>query len=103
MSDSELLLVSLLVGQVMPYVTDAINKYIASSRLRFWVSVLLCAGLGWVFNLDVIHVGTFYDTLLSILTLWFSGQAAYKTYYEGSQMQYKIRKPIIPVENTPGI
>ena len=97
MTDAELMLLSLLVGQMLPYGIDLINRYVASSRIRFWISVAVSLVLGIIFNFDIFHAGSLYDLLLSALTLWFSSQAAYKTYYEGSYIQYKIRRPVIPL------
>lgn len=97
MSDLELMAINIIVGQGMTFVTDHINKYVKSSTMRFWVSVATCTLVGLALNIDQLTWGNRSQIILSALTIWFSAQAAYKTYYEGSQFQIKIRKPVIPV------
>lgn len=91
MSPNELILLSILVGQFMPYFVDVINKYIASAKLRFWVSLLISFTVAVLYNIDQLSVGSVYSWLYSAFILWTSSQAAYKTYYEGSKAQTAIR------------
>lgn len=105
--ENEFYFLSILIGQVMPYVSDFFNRYfavrsfhtrfftISSSTIRFWISVLLCTGVAFLMNYDGLSFVTKKDFYLSALTIWFSAQAAYQTYYEHSQLQYKIRRPVI--------
>lgn len=96
MSETEFILLEMIIGQVMPTVIDFQNKRIARPVLRFWFAVLTCFVAGALLNFDQFTWDNWPDILRSFLVLFFSAQAAYKTWYEGSQLQIKIRNPIIP-------
>lgn len=98
MSEYELLLLSTLLGQIMPYVADFINKYITSAKLRFWIPLSLSFIIASLYNIDQIQLGAVRGWLESGLILWSSSQAAYKMYYEGSKAQVAIRfsKGLLP-------
>lgn len=103
----EFYLLSILIGQGMPYIIDLFNRYlgvrdfhgrfftISASSIRFFISIVLCGGIAVLMNIDGLSFVTRKDFYLSALTIWFSAQAAYQTYYQHSQIQYKIRRPVI--------
>ena len=84
-------LLYMLLGQFMPSITDLVNKHVQDGRIRFVVSILLSALVAVLFNMDRLVFGSYEEALVSALVLWFSGQTAYKMYYEGSKWQANIR------------
>jgi hypothetical protein len=91
MNDTTLLLVQGLIGQVLPPLTDLINKWVPSARLRFLSSMIISAVIGLVFTFHKLQFGNIDQFLLSSLVVWASSQAAYKFYYGGSLWQANIR------------
>ena len=99
MNEVDFFLLSVVLGQGMTFATDYINRYIPNSQLRFWVSVGTCLLVGIIMNYDQLAWSNRQQIFSTFMTIWFSAQAAYKTYYEGSQFQYKIRRPVFPEAN----
>ena len=91
MNDYSLLLLYTLLGQIMPPLTDVINKQIPSSKLRFWISMFVCFVISIAFNYSRLTLGGINAILTDALVIWGSGQAAYKMYYDGSTQQQNIR------------
>lgn len=87
----------MLLGQFMPSITDLVNKHVSGAKLRFVISILLSAVVAVLFNMDRLVFGSYQEVLLSALILWFSGQTAYKMYYDGSKWQANIRYTDDPV------
>jgi hypothetical protein len=91
MNDIELNFILTMLGQVMPNFVDLINRNIANSKVRFWITFAVCTTIGAVINLGILSFHDLKSIALSGLILWGASQAAYKTYYEGSSTQTKIR------------
>lgn len=100
MNQNELLLIQALVGQVLPPLTDIINKNVPNSKIRFLASILISAIIAIVFNYQQLMFGNLEQTLTSFLLIWTSSQAAYKLYYEGSKYQDQIRFNNSPIPLT---
>ena len=86
-----LTLLTALLGQVMPPIADTINRNIPNSKIRFWVSILLSAVVGVLLNINNLNFGNLDGIIYSSMLLWGSSQIAYKTYYEDSKVQSRIR------------
>lgn len=91
MNEIELNLLLTLLGQVMPRFVDLINRNVSNSKYRFWITFVICGGIGVVLNVGALYFHDLKSILLSGLVLWGASQAAYKTYYEGSTAQTDIR------------
>lgn len=91
MTEQQLFLASVLIGQILPVITDYVNKHVVTAKIRFWVSILLSVVLGALLNYNDLRFDTLDSILTSSLLMWTSGQVAYKNYYEGSRVQNNIR------------
>lgn len=91
MTEHQIYLLSLVLGQALPVLIDAVNKYVPSSRIRFLASVFISVGLGIVFNYNRLDFRNIDAILTTALILWSSSQTAYKMYYGGSKIQNSIR------------
>ena len=77
-----------LVGFFLPPVIDIINSKVENSKLRYWVSMLLCFVVGVLVNLDKIKDP---QSLLANAALVFtSAQVTYHTYWEKSDVRAKM-------------
>ena len=79
-----------LVGLVLPPVIDLINKHLANSVLKFWVSLTVCVVVAVAVNLDKLNNPE--DLLGKIALVFAEAQIIYKTYYEKSGIRAKIIK-----------
>lgn len=91
MTQEELYLLSLVIGQILPPAIDLINKWVTSAKLRFIVSMGISAIIGVLFNFNNIHIGSLAEVLTTILIVFGSAQGAYNLYYKGSKVQNIIR------------
>jgi uncharacterized membrane protein len=97
MTEYQLYLFSTLLGQVAPAFTDVINKYVPSSTLRFWISIIVSALIGIAVNYDKLGAANIDTILTSALLVWSSGQVAYKNWYGDSKFQSAIRYSAKPL------
>ena len=75
-------------GFILPPFIDLINRRIENSKVRFWVSMLVCVAVAVVLNLDKLNS---FDELLGKASLIFAqAQIVYKTYWEKSGIREKI-------------
>lgn len=82
----------LLVGFLLPPAIDLINRRVSDSDARFWVSVVLCACVG--FGVHLATNGAFAGVNLlakDILAIIGEAQVTYKVMYDGSALQKGIR------------
>lgn len=87
-----------LIGVLLPPLIDLINRKVAQSDARFWVSVVVCSLFGIVINF-VQGDGFHYATMLAgveavsktILIVFGIAQLVYKGAYEDSRLQKDIR------------
>jgi hypothetical protein len=94
MTPTEIYLVMVLVGQVLPRFIDNVNKFVLNKKIRFLLSLTISLAVGIIFNFDYLFPlkqVNVQQVILTALILWTSSQAAYKMYYEGSQTQMQIR------------
>lgn len=76
------------VGFILPPFIDLINRHIANSTAKFWISMLACVVVALVLNLDKLNS---LDELLGKASLIFAqAQIVYKTYWEKSRMREKM-------------
>lgn len=97
MNDYTMILLFALLGQVMPQVTDLANKHIPSSKVRFWLSMVVCFVISLAFNFNRLSLGSPDAFIMDALILWGSGQSAYKMFYDGSKQQSAIRFSASPL------
>lgn len=95
------LILEVLIGQLLPSVIDLINRKVPSSRVRFWVSLVVCLFMGVLASADKLTVLVQNPTLPGVLLvlqagtiIFTSAQVAYKQWYENSVIQAKIRNPL---------
>lgn len=86
-------LLAVLLGQLVPYAIDVINRYIPNSRLRFLVSVLYCLGVGVIISYEQLNFVTIESTLDTGVIVFTSAKFAYEMYYKQSQVHHKLRNP----------
>lgn len=80
-------LFELIAGAVMPPVIDLINRSVASSKVRYVISIVICLILGAVFNFNQLNPG---EILASGAIIFAAAQTVYKTYYYKSDVRAKI-------------
>ena len=91
MTDEQVALLSALLGQVLPPLIDVINRYLASAKLRFVASALVCLGAAAAMNFGRLRYGNLDQLLETALILFTSAQSAYHLYYKDSTVQIKLR------------
>lgn len=91
MDDTQLYLSLLIMGQILPHVTDIINKHVNSAKVRYLASWLMPLVISTAVNFNQLRFGSLGEWSTSLLILSASSQAAYKFWYEGSQWQSNIR------------
>lgn len=80
-------LFELIVGSVMPLVIDLINSKILNSKVRYFVSMGICLGIGTLFNINSLNAG---DILASGAIIFGAAQTVYKTYWGQSDARAKV-------------
>ena len=79
-------------GFILPPFIDLVNRHIANSTVRFWVSILACVAIAVLLNLDKLNN---LDELLGKASLIFAqAQIVYKTYWEKSGIREKMAEDI---------
>lgn len=97
MTQGEIYFLSLFLSQIMPQLTELINKHIPTANIRFLASLLVTAIISLLFNWNQLSMGNWQTYALDALILWTGGQAAYKFYYDGSDQQNRIRYTTNPL------
>ena len=80
-----------LVGLILPPIIDFINTRITDSRVRWVVSVVICALVGVLLNIGELDLA---DWAKSSSVIFLSAQAAYKLYWEKSQARETLTKTL---------
>jgi hypothetical protein len=91
METSNLYLIMLLAGQVIPQLTDVINKHVPSAKIRYVASWLMPLVIATLANIERLQFGSLEEWAISLLLLSASSQSAYAFYYKGSEYQARIR------------
>jgi hypothetical protein len=79
-----------LIGFILPPIIDMINVNITSSKMKYWVSMLVCVIIGVISNLD--KIGNTSELLSNIAVIFTTAQITYHTYWEKSQVRNKLIK-----------
>lgn len=79
-----------LIGLILPVVIDFINKNIKDSKIRFGVSLAICAVVALVLNIDQFTSGEWGNLLEKISLVFMQAQIVYHTYWQNSQLREKI-------------
>ena len=80
------------IGFLLPPAIDLINRRVANSDARFWVSVAFCSVIG--VGLSFINFGGWApinDIINTIFVVFGTAQISYKAVYEDSRFQNSIR------------
>lgn len=80
-------LIELLAGAFMPFIIDLVNKNIANTNVRYFISMGICLALGALLNLNQLNAG---DILSSGAIIFAAAQTVYKTYYKSSDVRAKV-------------
>lgn len=77
-----------LVGFILPPLIDLINKRIANHETRFFISMLICALVGVIINLDKIREP--WDLIANASVVFASAQITYNAYWKRSDTRTKM-------------
>jgi len=77
------------IGFIMPPIIDAVNQFVPDSRFRFWVSLLICAVIAALVNLDKITTEPT-TVLLKVGFVFAQAQIIYKQYWEKSTVRDRM-------------
>lgn len=78
-----------LLGFFLPPVIDLINNRVADTRLRYWVSMLVCFVIGIVLNLDKLSDPKL--LLANAAVVFTTAQITYNTYWEKSKERQQLK------------
>lgn len=90
MNEANSYLLMVLLGQVVPQLSDLINKHVPSANIRFLSSLLVSSVIAIALNFNRLAFGSVEEALVSGLVIWASSQGAYQFYYGGSSYQQGI-------------
>lgn len=77
-----------LIGILLPALIDLINSRVADTRLRFWVSVLVCSAVGTAVHFIVNGTFTGVEALSQdILAMFGVAQITYKAVWENAPLR----------------
>lgn len=89
------------LGQFLPGAIDFINRKVPSSRVRFWISFVICLMMGVLASMNDVNVLIANPSVPNVLKIFQAGvliftssQIAYKQWYDQSVLQAKIRNPL---------
>jgi len=81
-----------LIGFLLPPVIDLINNKIASSYVRFWLSVLVCAIVGAFIEWAFVGVLTIEGVSTQILLTFAMASLSYGALWKGSNADNQLKK-----------
>ena len=90
-SELSVVLVQLALGGSLPPAIDMLNKYVPDSKVRFWITLLICLTIGTVLHHASLKFSTIPDILMSFGLILSGSQTVYKSLYDGSDLQNHIR------------
>lgn len=96
MTETQLALLSAILGITLPPLIDLINRWVPSAKARFIASVLICLIAGIVMNASRLMFGNLDQLLETILIVFTSAQGAYHLYYKDSKLQGTLRDTAKP-------
>ena len=79
-----------LVGFIMPFVIDMVNRKVESKEQRFLISWGICILTATLLNLDLLMKKNWSELAGSIATVLLVAQATYKLYWEDSSARTKV-------------
>lgn len=82
---------SILAGQIMPIVIEAINQHIPKTKARYIVSLLVSIIVGYLTSYYGGSLNTS-DSLEAIGLVFISSQTAYQMWFKGSSVEQKLQK-----------
>lgn len=88
---TDTILIEAVIGAVLPPIIDILNSMIENKKLRYVLSLLVCLGIGIVFNLNNLDAT---NVLASASIVFASAQTVYQTYWRTAE----VRTFIVPKE-----
>lgn len=79
-----------LVGLVLPFFIDFINKNIENSKVRYVISLVVCLGVAGVIRFPELTNGDVGQVLQSAGIIFAEAQTVYKLYWEKSALRAKV-------------
>lgn len=79
-----------LVGLIVPFFIDFINRRVTNSDVRFWISMGVCALIGVALNYSAIMAGSVEEVAKSASLVFASAQLTYKLYWEKSNLRENL-------------
>ena len=81
-----------LLGFLLPPLVDLINARIADSRVRYWVSMIICFAVGILVNLQSIHDPK--ELFANAALVFTSAQITYHSFWEKSDTRDAMMKKL---------
>lgn len=82
------------IGFLLPILIDLVNKNVASSNKRFWISIMICTAIGALVSLlttalfDSMTLEQVVDSILTQAAIFIaSSQITYKAIWEKSEVR----------------
>lgn len=79
-----------LIGLVLPPVIDLINSKVASDKVRYFVSMLVCFLVGVLTNLD--KLSNMEALLANVAIIFATAQTTYNLYWKKSKVRKTLKK-----------
>lgn len=79
-----------LIGLVLPPVIDLINSKVASDKVRYLVSMLVCLLVGVLTNLD--KLSNMEALLANVAIVFATAQTTYNLYWKKSKVRKTLKK-----------
>ncbi len=79
-----------LVGFIMPFIIDMVNRKVESKEQRFLISWGICIAVATLLNIDLLMKKNWSELAGSIATVLLVAQATYKLYWEDSSARTKV-------------
>ena len=81
-----------LIGVILPPAIDLINRKVANTDARFWISIAFCMLIATIFNFLNNNGFTGLNPVLTdFFWIWGLSQISYKVSYKDSELKKEIR------------
>ena len=80
---------SLILGGILPPFIDFLTRTVANTKVRFWISVLVCAVVGVLINFRTPQVD---EVIKNIALVFTSAQMVYRQFWKDSSLRSSENK-----------
>lgn len=80
---------SLILGGILPPFIDFLTKTVANTKVRFWISVLVCAVVGVLINFRTPQID---EVIKNIALVFTSAQMVYRQFWKDSLLRSSENK-----------